>query len=263
MFETGESFVEGVHRFNFEVGYHVCRFECSDFYSRQAQNFCTSCKEMDFLLYHPGRQDLWLIEVKDYRFDARPKVRELVDALCRKVRDTLFLLRTAAVAAPQEYPEEGTSLRNFARMSMRATKLHVVFLIELKSEGMFGGSGLLATIKDLLAREIRFIDPHMVCIPITRSSGVGPWKVTPAMGGEHSARVEKRIRHVQELNLRKKEEKMRQQALERIRAAEEQKVREPMWKRRLAEREAGLPGNHEARRRRRRHFHRREDREEE
>ena len=36
--------------------------------------FCGGCKEMDFLLYHPERRDLWLVEVKDYRFDARPKV---------------------------------------------------------------------------------------------------------------------------------------------------------------------------------------------
>lgn len=66
-------YVEGVHRFWIDEGYVVCRIECSDYYARQAQNFCGGCKEMDFLLYHPERRDLWLVEVKDYRFDARPK----------------------------------------------------------------------------------------------------------------------------------------------------------------------------------------------
>ena len=73
--------MEGLHRFNFEAGYYVCRFECSPFYSHHAQNFCNSCKEMDFVLYHPGKKELWLIEVKDYRFNARPKVRELVEQM--------------------------------------------------------------------------------------------------------------------------------------------------------------------------------------
>ncbi|MFR1410860.1 MAG: hypothetical protein ACLSUW_00100 [Akkermansia sp.] len=102
-------YVEGVHRFWIDEGYVVCRIECSGYYARQAQNFCGGCKEMDFLLYHPERRDLWLIEVKDYRFDARPKVGELVCALSRKVRDTMFLLRAASVAAPDEEPAEGIS----------------------------------------------------------------------------------------------------------------------------------------------------------
>lgn len=106
-------YVEGVHRFWIDEGYVVCRIECSDYYARQAQNFCGGCKEMDFLLYHPERRDLWLVEVKDYRFDARPKVGELVCALSRKVRDTMFLLRAASVAAPDEEPAEGISLRDF------------------------------------------------------------------------------------------------------------------------------------------------------
>ena len=49
-------YVEGVHRFWIDEGYVVCRIECSDYYARQAQNFCGGCKEMDFLLYHPERR---------------------------------------------------------------------------------------------------------------------------------------------------------------------------------------------------------------
>ena len=33
-------YVEGVHRFWIDEGYVVCRIECSDYYARQAQNFC-------------------------------------------------------------------------------------------------------------------------------------------------------------------------------------------------------------------------------
>ena len=63
-------YVEGVHRFWIDEGYVVCRIECSDYYARQAQNFCGGCKEMDFLLYHPERRDLWLVEVRDFSIQA-------------------------------------------------------------------------------------------------------------------------------------------------------------------------------------------------
>ncbi len=186
------SCVEGVHRFTFEPGYLVCRCECSPFYSHHAQNFCNSCKEMDFILYHPEKRELWLVEVKDYRFNARPKVRELVEKLCRKVRDSLFLLRTAALCAPEERPAEGISLRDMARMSLEAQTIRVCFTVELGRTGLFPPKSLLATIRDLLYRQICFIDPQMLCVPITESGSVAPWRISPA-GEEHSARITRRM----------------------------------------------------------------------
>lgn len=243
----GVSCVEGVHRFHFEAGYELCRFECSAYYSRQAQNFCNSCKEMDFVLYHPGKRDLWLIEVKDYRFDARPRVRELVDALCRKVRDTLFLLRAGSFSAPLEYPDEGISLREMARLSLEAKHVHLAFLLELDTKGIFAGSGMLSNIKDLLLRQLSFIDPGMVCAPITRSQGQGPWWVTPA-GTAHSARVERRLEQVR---MQREEERLAQTAREKRKRPEQTEGKErpaPLWRRRLEERERGLAGNHASRR---------------
>ncbi len=195
MSPTPTSCVEGVHRFTFEPGYLVCRCECSPFYSHHAQNFCNSCKEMDFILYHPEKKELWLVEVKDYRFNARPKVRDLVEKLCRKVRDSLFLLRTAALCAPGETPAEGISLRDIARLSLEAQTIRVAFTIELGRTGLFPPKSLLATIRDLLYRQICFIDPQMLCLPISESGGVAPWRISPA-GDEHSARVTRRMAEV-------------------------------------------------------------------
>ena len=253
MFQAGTSCVEGVHRFNFEAGYYVCRFECSPFYSHHAQNFCSSCKEMDFVLYHPGKKELWLIEVKDYRFNARPKVRDLVDKLCRKVKDCLFLLRAAAICAPEEEPAEGISLRDIARMSLQAKHIRIAFTIELARTGLFPPKSLLATIKDLLYRQIRFIDPDMVCLPITESGTDPrcPWTITSA-GNEHSSRIQKRIEEAAQA--RAKEQKI---AAENARAAERRerkkkaKARQsdiPLWKQRALEREAGQTGTHADRR---------------
>lgn len=247
MFQAGTSCVEGLHRFHFEAGYYVCRFECSPFYSREAQNFCNSCKEMDFVLYHPGKKELWLIEVKDYRFNARPKVRELVEKLCRKVRDCLFLLRTAALCAPEETPAEGISLRDMARMSLQAKRIRIAFTIELGRTGLFPPKSLLATIRDLLYRQIRFIDPDMLCLPITESGGLGPWTITAA-GNAHSTRIQKRIEEAR--IAREKEKKL---AAERARFQEKQAYKKkararkssiPLWKQRAAERAEGKTGTH-------------------
>lgn len=246
-FPPGTSCIEGLHRFVFEAGFHVCRFECSPFYSHHAQNFGGSCKEMDFVLYHPGKKELWLIEVKDYRFNARPKVQELVEKLCRKVRDCLFLLRTAALCAPEEEPAEGISLRDMARMSLQAKRIRVAFTIELPRTGSYPPMTLLAHIRDLLYRQIRFIDPQMVCVPVTAPSADCPWRVFPA-GNEHSARIRKRI---EEVRLARENEERRRLELQRHRereAAKKQKRRRkspvPLWKQRAQERAEGKTGTH-------------------
>ena len=253
-------YVEGVHRVWIDEGYVVCRIECSDYYARQAQNFCGGCKEMDFLLYHPERRDLWLVEVKDYRFDARPKVGELVCALSRKVRDTMFLLRAASVAAPDEEPAEGISLRDFSIQASGAETLHLAFLLEMGMGGVWTDGGLLANVKNLLVGSMRFLDAELVCAPITYPRRIGPWRVTSAHG-EVSKRVEirraRKLAEIQEQRRRERmtaqeegawQEKSREDAGSHAAPAEE---RMPQWKRRLRQRMNGESANHEGRRRKR------------
>lgn len=200
------------------------------------------------MLYHPGKKELWLIEVKDYRFNARPKVQDLVEKLCRKVRDSLFLLRTAALCAPEETPAEGISLRDMARMSIQAKHIRVAFTIELGGTGLYPPKSLLAHIRELLYRQIRFIDPEMICLPITESGGVGPWRISPA-GDEHSARIQKRMEEAR--IARAKQAKLAEELARReARAAKRKKRKEraiPLWKQRAQEREAGLTGTHKDR----------------
>lgn len=253
---SGTHYVEGVHRFWIDEGYLVCRVECSAYYSRQAQNFCGGCKEMDFLLYHPERRDLWLVEVKDYRFDARPKVKELGSVLCRKVRDTLFLLSAAAVAAPVEFPAEGISLRDFAMLAAEAETLHLAFLLEMGMGGLWPDENVLANVRNLLVESMRFLDADLICVPITYPWRIGPWKVTSAQG-EVSKRVEmrklKKLSEIQaQRRLEQKQREHRELEEERVRhqeAVSEEKI--PQWKLRLRRRLNGEAVNHEGRRRKR------------
>lgn len=201
------------------------------------------------MLYHPGKRELWLIEVKDYRFNARPKVQELVEKLCRKVRDCLFLLRTAALCAPEEEPAEGISLREMARLSLQAKHIRIAFTIELSGSALYPAKSLLAHIRDLLYRQIRFIDPEMICLPITESGGVGPWRISPA-GNEHSARIQKRMeeaRLAREKQERRAAEQAKQEARRERRRQKRKDAALPLWKQRAQEREAGLSGTHKDR----------------
>lgn len=252
-------YVEGVHRFRIDEGYLVCRIECSDYYARQAQNFCGGCKEMDFLLYHPGRKDLWLVEVKDYRFDARPKVGELVCALSRKVRDTLFLLRAASVAAPEENPAEGISLKEFSVQASGAETLHLAFLLEMGMGGVWTDGGVLANVKNLLMASMRFLDAELICAPITYPYRTGPWHVTSA-GGEVSKRVEirraKKLAEIQEQRRRERQEALedrawRERSRGNVLSGEAAAEKVPQWKLRLQRRLNGETANHEGRRRKR------------
>lgn len=196
------------------------------------------------MLYHPGKKELWLIEVKDYRFNARPKVQDLVEKLCRKVRDCLFLLRTAALCAPEEEPAEGISLRDMAKMSLQAKHIRIAFTIELTNSALYPAKSLLAHIRDLLYRQIRFIDPEMICLPITESGGVGPWKISPA-GDAHSARIQKRIEEARLARERQAKAAEAKAKLEERRLKKrKRKEKKPLWKQRAEEREAGLSGTH-------------------
>ena len=192
------------------------------------------------MLYHPEKKELWLIEVKDYRFNARPKVQDLVEKLCRKVRDCLFLLRTAALCAPEEEPAEGISLREMAQLSLKAKHIRIAFTIELGGTGLYPPKSLLAHIRDLLYHQIRFIDPQMICLPITESGGVGPWHISPA-GNAHSAQIQRRIEEARLVRERKLLEQRRKAAWEKSekRKADRQKNSIPLWKLRAKMREKG------------------------
>ena len=195
--------------------------------------------------------------MKDYRFDARPKVGELVCALSRKVRDTMFLLRAASVAAPEEDPAEGISLKEFAVLASGAKTLHLAFLLEMGMGGVWSDGGVLANVKNMLVTSMRFLDADLICAPITYPFRIGPWRVTSAQG-EVSKRVEiRRARKLEEIQEQRRRE--RQKALEeqshwgKVREAGGARVEEkiPQWKQRLRQRLNGETANHEGRRRKR------------
>ena len=94
---------------------------------------------------------------------------------------------------------------------------------------------------------MRFIDPQMLCLPITESGGAGPWTITPA-GSDHSARIRKRLENAQreQAHARKLAEEQERHR-ERVASRKRRKARKthiPLWKQRAMEREEGKTGTH-------------------
>ena len=92
------------------------------FYRNQFNAVCGGTKAVDFVCLD-GDQ-LWLIEVKDYRRNRRTKLVDLGDEIAGKVRDTLAGLVAASCNANEA--EE----QRLARQSVGRSRLRVVLHLE-------------------------------------------------------------------------------------------------------------------------------------
>ena len=102
----------------FPAGWWVWKYDDSDFYQKQFQNFAGGVKAMDAIALDPAKT-LWLIELKDYRQNKRRKPSSVFDEVAGKVRDTLAGLAVARVSAtaPQE--------RSWAQQALGCGKIRV------------------------------------------------------------------------------------------------------------------------------------------
>lgn len=148
--------------FDFPDSWSVCRIGTTSFYKRHFQAFCTGCKEVDFALYDPKEKVLWFLEVKDYRVHQRTKLIDLADEIALKVRDSLALLRIAAVRDETSIGKTNLTAGEFAQQSAGALKLRVVLHCELpkQTSKLFPGVKENANLQDKLKRKLACVDPH-------------------------------------------------------------------------------------------------------
>lgn len=108
--------------FTFADGVEASQYDNWSFYRNQFNAVCGGTKAVDFVCLD-GDQ-LWLIEVKDYRRHRRTKLVELGDEVAGKVRDTLAGLVAASCNANEA--EE----RRVARQAVSRLRLRVVLHLE-------------------------------------------------------------------------------------------------------------------------------------
>lgn len=103
---------------------------------------------------------VWLIEVKDYRFDVRTKAIDLADEIAIKVRDSLAMFLAAAMSA------NNANEKAMARAIVRASKICVVAHIEQpeKPSRLRPRSINLISVRDKLRRLLHFLDAHVLVV---------------------------------------------------------------------------------------------------
>lgn len=166
--------VDGIE-FRFEDGWHVAKYDDWSYYRNQFGRMRNGIRAIDLIAHSPD-DDLWLIEVKDYRHGsaAVPLVAELAETVWKKVYDTLAALIPAAANANDR------NEKSLADRFRRSRKLRVVLHVEqpASSSRLYPGGAInLANMKMKLNELLRAIDSHPRVASSAKMNGL-PWQVS-------------------------------------------------------------------------------------
>jgi hypothetical protein len=161
---------EGKLRFTFPAGWSASAYDKWPYYQNQFQPSCGGNKAVDILARDPDQQ-LWLVEVKDYREYPRTKPIDLWDEVAIKVRDTLAGLVCAKVETAHANPGADTA-------ALGARKLRVILHLEqpAKHSKLFPRIFDTEKVRQKLRTLVKPIDPHPRVVELGNLAGV-PWTV--------------------------------------------------------------------------------------
>lgn len=158
--------------FEFPAGWQVSKFDDWQYYRRHFARMADGIKGIDLLALFPRKKEIWLIEVKDFRRGRREKELSLDKEIFLKVMDTLAALLPAATNATSD------SEKNFAVLSMKARKIHIVFHGEqsMHPSRLFPYAYTKADLLKKLRKMFRAIDPHPYIADSRNMPSALPWK---------------------------------------------------------------------------------------
>lgn len=165
--------VEGQLTFTFPAGWQAEKFDDLTFY-RKHFNAMASSKAVDIIAVTPDKQELWLIEVKDYRQHSRTKPGSLFEEFATKVRDTLACLPCMAIHA--NVPGDLT----IAKAALKAKSIRVVLHVEQprSPSKLFPWVIDPKTARDIVRKVARAADPHGLAGDMAVLTGKISWSVT-------------------------------------------------------------------------------------
>ena len=79
-------FSEGKFVYSFPEGWEAIKWDETAFHRKTFQSFGGSAKAIDFVVFDPDGDALWLIECKDFRPDGRKKTIDLCDEMAEKFK---------------------------------------------------------------------------------------------------------------------------------------------------------------------------------
>jgi hypothetical protein len=157
--------------FDFPEDWQAVRYDGWGFYRNHWSRMFNNIKALDILALDPQRT-VWLIEVKDYRVNARTKPSELGEEVARKVFDTLAALLPAKVNATT------LSEKKFAAAISRARDFRVILHLEQprKHSKLRPRAINPADIKLKLRKLLKPVDAHPVVAELEQMGNL-PWTV--------------------------------------------------------------------------------------
>ncbi len=165
---------EGNLTFSFNDNWQVIKYDDSSFHTKYFQSFAGGSKAVDFIAFH--NQELWLIEVKDYRVYARTKTIDLYVEIAGKVRATLAGL--LAVNSRNHPSGDGETKSIIKSAFQRPYSLRVAFHLEGSITHKSIHKPDPKNDRDALRRHLRPIDPHALVGDMTYFNARGLWIVT-------------------------------------------------------------------------------------
>jgi hypothetical protein len=165
--------VEGRLTFVFPQTWQALKYDETSFYKKHVQQLGES-RCVDIVAFEAAANDqLWLLEVKDYRQKRRSKTEDLFLEIARKVRDTLANLYLA-----QRHEE--ADCHDFARLANRKQTIRVVLHLEQTNipSKLYPPvvSRINAQIK--LRQTVRVADPRALFCEIAKMPAQCQWTVT-------------------------------------------------------------------------------------
>jgi len=156
--------------FDFPDSWQVSKYDNWAFYRHHFSTMLDGIKGVDLIAI--ARQDIWLIEVKDYRQSRRTKAQDLAEEVTEKV------LYTIAAMLPAKINASDKSEANFARKVLQGKQLQVVLHLEQPEthSRLFPRAINPVDVQQKLRRLIKPIAPHPKVVESTRMQSV-PWSV--------------------------------------------------------------------------------------
>ena len=167
---------EGNLTFSFSNDWQAIKYDDSSFHTKYFQSFAGGSKAVDFIAF--GNQELWLIEVKDYRLHARTKSTDLYLEIASKVRATLAgLLAITATNNPSGDSETKSIAQSIFK---RSYQLRIALHLEqpIQHSKLFPQVIDPKTARDKLRQQLRSVDPHALVGDKTFFNAQHRWGVT-------------------------------------------------------------------------------------
>lgn len=164
-----------VDRFHFALpsGWRVLDYDNSTFYREHFNNVAAS-KAADLLAISPNFDELWLVEIKDYRRHRRIKPASLIAEVAKKARDTLAGLAAARIRAYDAHT------RDFAESAAGVGLIRVALLLEQprRASRLFPQVIDPANGRVALKKAVRAIDPHPMLGNASELAAKTAWTIT-------------------------------------------------------------------------------------